>query len=64
MQAAVRPIPHDRRLESSLALLLDGYEFIARRCRRMGSDVFRTRLMLRDTISAGIGARANGSRSS
>lgn len=39
-------IPHDKSPDSTLALALDGYEFILKRSRRYGSDVFRARLML------------------
>lgn len=40
------PIPREEALDSTLALLSEGYRFIANRCRRLGSDVFETRLML------------------
>lgn len=43
-------IPRDTSLDSTLALLRDPYEFIAKRCRRYGSDLFETRLLLRPTI--------------
>lgn len=43
-------IPHDRALDSTLALLRDPYEFISKRSRRYGSDLFRARLLLRPTI--------------
>jgi fatty-acid peroxygenase len=43
-------IPHDRWPDSTLALLADPYRFISERCRRYGSDLFQTRLMLRKTI--------------
>lgn len=43
-------IPRDMSPDSTLALLLDPYRFIARRCRRHRSDVFQTRLLLRRTI--------------
>lgn len=43
-------IPRDKGLDSTLALLLDGYTFIAKRCQRYQSDIFQTRLMLRTTI--------------
>ncbi len=42
--------PRDKSLDSSLALLSEGYRFIPRRCRRYQSDVFETRLMLRRAI--------------
>lgn len=43
-------IPRDPTPDASLALLRDGYAFITRRCRRLDSDVFVTRLALQDTI--------------
>lgn len=46
----MRKIPHDKSFDSSLALLSDGYAFIQKRCRRLRTDVFRTRLMLQQTI--------------
>jgi fatty-acid peroxygenase len=39
-------IPREKAWDSTLALLADGYTFISERCRRHGSDVFETRLML------------------
>src|SRR5918993_1017401 len=38
-------IPRDRGLDSTLALLKEGYAFIPERCRVYGSDLFATRLM-------------------
>jgi cytochrome P450 len=43
-------IPRDRQLDSTLALLSEGYTFISKRCRLYGSDIFETRLMLRKAI--------------
>ncbi len=43
-------IPRDKMPESTLALFRDGYEFIGKRCERLGSDVFQTRLMLQKTV--------------
>ena len=43
-------IPRDHQLDSTLALLSDGYTFISKRCRLYGSDIFETRLMLRKAI--------------
>ena len=43
-------IPRDGSLDATLDLLRDGYGFISKRCRRFGSDVFATRLMLRPAI--------------
>ncbi|MFH5802435.1 cytochrome P450 [Alienimonas sp. DA493] len=36
--------------DSSLGLLSEGYEFISNRCRRLGTDAFRCRLMLAPAI--------------
>ena len=49
---AVRPakIPTDRLPEASPALLRDGYRFISRRCDRLRTDVFGTRLLFEKTI--------------
>ncbi len=43
-------IPHAPYPDSTVALLLDPYRFVARTCARLGSDVFQTRLMLQPTI--------------
>jgi fatty-acid peroxygenase len=43
-------IPHDGCPESFLALIADPYGFIGRRCDRLGSDLFRTRLLLQTNI--------------
>jgi fatty-acid peroxygenase len=43
-------LPRDRSLDSTLALLSEGYRFISDRCRRLRSDVFETRLMLRRAV--------------
>jgi fatty-acid peroxygenase len=40
------PVPRERQLDSTIALLREGYCFIQRRCERFGSDIFRSRLML------------------
>lgn len=40
-------LPRDGNLDSTLALLAGGYEFIGERCRRHLPDIFETRLMLR-----------------
>jgi fatty-acid peroxygenase len=44
-------MPRDSALDSTLALLREGYPFLADRHRALGANVFRLRLMLRDTIS-------------
>ncbi|WP_078382240.1 cytochrome P450 [Sutcliffiella halmapala] len=38
-------IPQDKTLDNSLALIMEGYEFIQNRCRKYDSDIFQTRLM-------------------
>lgn len=43
-------IPRDEHLESSLALLGEGYPFIRDRCQRLHSNVFQTRLLMQNTI--------------
>lgn len=43
-------IPSDHSLDSTLALLRDGYDFISKRCQRYHSDVFVTRLLFQPTI--------------
>lgn len=43
-------IPRDRALDSSLAFLAEPYDFISKRCRRYGGDLFEARLLLRRTI--------------
>lgn len=46
----MKPIPRDIKFDSTLALLADPYEFVSKRCRRYGADLFETRLLLRSTI--------------
>ena len=43
-------IPSDSGLDSTLALALDGYEFISKRCDRHQSNIFQTRLLFQKTI--------------
>jgi len=43
-------IPRDKGLDSTLALLSDGYTFLPERFRRYESDIFETRLMLRKAV--------------
>jgi fatty-acid peroxygenase len=50
-------VPHIDSLDSSIAVLREGYEFIGRQSRRLQSDVFRGRLMGKSTIFM-TGARA------
>jgi fatty-acid peroxygenase len=40
----------DRSPDSTLGLVLGGYEFVSRRCERFGSDVFETRLLAERTL--------------
>ncbi|KAA2237975.1 cytochrome P450 [Salinarimonas soli] len=44
------PIPRDPSPDSTLALLREGYAFIPERCRRLGSDLFETRLMFTKAV--------------
>lgn len=43
-------IPRDGRFDATVALLRDPYGFIAKRCRRFGTDLFQTRILLRPTV--------------
>jgi fatty-acid peroxygenase len=43
-------IPHDQPFDSSTRLLADPYGFIGKRCDALGSDLFRTRLLLKENI--------------
>ena len=43
-------VPAIGRMDHTVALLREGYDFIARRCDRLGSDVFATRLLLEPTL--------------
>lgn len=45
-------IPRDRKLDSTLALASEGYEFIRKGCARHRSDLFATRLMLKPVVCA------------
>lgn len=56
---SLSPMPRDSNIDSTLALLCDGYTFISRRCQLYRSDVFQTRLMLRKVICT-MGAEAAG----
>ncbi|HEV7265269.1 MAG TPA: cytochrome P450 [Falsiroseomonas sp.] len=44
------PLPRDGAPDSTLAMLSEGYAFIPNRCRRLDTDIFATRLMLRPAI--------------
>ena len=41
----MKNIPHEKTLDSSLALLSDGYPFIQKRSKRFHSNIFQTRLL-------------------
>lgn len=41
----MKPIPKDKALDSTLALLREAYNFIPNRCGRLRTDMFETRLM-------------------
>ncbi len=45
-----RSVPNDGCIDSTLALARDPYGFIAKRCSRLKTDVFRTRLSLKPAI--------------
>jgi len=47
---ALPEIPRDDSLDATLAMARDPYGFIARRCRRLGTDLFQARILLRTTI--------------
>lgn len=38
-------VPKDKSLDNSLALMQEGYEFIRKRCRKYGADLFEARLL-------------------
>lgn len=46
----VPPIPREKTLDSTLALIRDPYRYISNRCQHHGSDLFEARLLLRKTI--------------
>jgi fatty-acid peroxygenase len=48
--AAMQEIPQDKSLESTLSLITEGYDFVQNRCRRYGTNIFQTRLMLQPFI--------------
>ena len=45
-----RAVPGTGGIDNALALLAEGYRFIPRRCERLGSDIFTTRIMLRQAV--------------
>lgn len=50
MGVTSQPPPRDGSLESTLALLTEGYEFIARRAQRLDTQAFTSRLVLTDVV--------------
>lgn len=48
----MRRIPRAHNVDSTLALLADGYAFISKRCEQLRSDVFQTRIMLHKVVCA------------
>ncbi|MER9998131.1 hypothetical protein NKJ90_04720 [Mesorhizobium sp. M0051] len=46
----MKAIPHEPALDNTLALLREVYEFIGRRCDRLNTDIFATRLLLKRAI--------------
>lgn len=40
-----RQLPHDKSLDNSLALMMEGYEFIQNRCRQYKTEIFEARLL-------------------
>ncbi len=50
-------VPHEKTLDSSAALLAEGYAFISNRRKEFGSDIFETRLLGKPAICMG-GAEA------
>jgi fatty-acid peroxygenase len=50
-QSTAMTIPHDHSLGNTFRLLnSEGYEFISNRCRRFGTDIFSTRLLLKKAV--------------
>jgi fatty-acid peroxygenase len=46
----VAALPRDGAFYSSVVFAREGYTFISSRCDRLGSDAFRTRLMLQPVV--------------
>lgn len=46
----MREIPQENSLDSTLALLSKGYQFISKKCEHLGSDIFKTRIALQEVI--------------
>jgi fatty-acid peroxygenase len=45
-----RALPRDPRVDSTLGLLTDGYEFVSKRARRLGSDAFTARFFAYEVV--------------
>ncbi len=45
-----KPVPRDKHPDSTLSLLREGNTFITTRCRRYKTDIFTTRLMMKETV--------------
>jgi fatty-acid peroxygenase len=43
-------IPKYKSFDSSIALLKEGFPFIQKRCKRLGTDIFQITLMLQSVI--------------
>lgn len=43
-------MPRDTSMDSSLALLKEGYNFVGNRCKRLDTDIFATRLLMQETV--------------
>jgi hypothetical protein len=56
---AMSSIPRDHALDSTLAMLREGYEFIWNRCRKFQSDLFLTRIMGRQRSCSTIKASSS-----
>jgi fatty-acid peroxygenase len=50
MKSSKGQVPHDKTLDNSLALLIEGYQFIQNRCCKYQSNIFQTRLMGKNVI--------------
>lgn len=48
--ADLQETPRAPGLDNTLAFLREGYDFVSRRCERLGSDIFITRIMLRKVV--------------
>ncbi|MFV0622428.1 cytochrome P450 [Sphingomonas sp. ac-8] len=44
------PLPQDPALDSTRAFFAEGYDWVGNRCRELGSDAFRARIMLQSVV--------------